>query len=42
MAVKIAAEPDTDYSMTLNFRANYSENYQHHYLFAEFLSGLSL
>lgn len=40
MAVEIVAEPVTNYSMTLNFRANYSENYKHHNLFVEFLSGL--
>lgn len=42
MAMEIVAEPDTNYSMTLNFRANYSENYKHHHSFAEFLSGLRL
>ena len=42
MAMEIVAEPDTNYSMTLNFRANYSENYKRHSSVAEFLSGLRL
>lgn len=42
MAMEIVAEPDTNYSMTLNFRVNYSENYKHHNSFEEFLSGLRL
>jgi len=42
MAMEIVAKPDTNYSMTLNFRASYSENYKHHSSFAEFLSGLRL
>lgn len=42
MAVEIVAEPDTNYSMTLNFRPNYSENCKHHSWLAAFLSGLRL
>lgn len=39
MAMEIVAEPDTNYSGTLNFRANCSENYKDLSSFAEFLSG---
>lgn len=42
MAMEIVAEPDTNYSMTLNFRANYSENYKQQDLFAKFLSDIRL
>lgn len=40
MAMEIVAEPDTNYSRTLNFRGNYSENYKHLNSFAEYLSSL--
>lgn len=39
MAMEVVTDSDTNRSMTFNFRANYSDNYKHHKLFAEFLWG---
>lgn len=39
MAVEVVTDSDTNRSMTFNSRANYSDNYKHHKLLAEFLQG---